>query len=147
MATNILAFPAQKPKVEPLLFAGLPVTKWVTIELPPGMLPRHPDPKNYTVIPIRGDGLQGDGIHHGDYVVTRKPFEGEQPQQGQLVAACTPKGLYVLRYYRTLRGMIRLATSHPDCEDLYFSDEQITIEGIYLHTLRPDEVEAIEPRH
>jgi tetratricopeptide (TPR) repeat protein len=73
------------------------------------------------------DSLILAGIRRGDVVQFRRTGEFDD---GDLVAAVTPEGRFVVFVRREPRGRLRLEGAHPLCPARYFSHDEINILGV-----------------
>lgn len=79
-----------------------------------------------------GDSLIDDGIYEGDIAVVEIT---EDVRNGQLVAVRTDGGLLIKYFYRDVKR-VRLEGRNASYTPLYFSRNQVVIEGIVRQIIR-----------
>jgi SOS-response transcriptional repressor LexA len=132
MSANVIPFAPVKPKPRKGSFLEhLTVKAWREVSPPKNARPFD----QFFACHISGDSLSGDGIFDGDYALARKPFELSEITRGRLAAVSTPLGLLVKHVHIGFDG-IRLESSNPDYEDLWFPPDDVEIVGIVVRVER-----------
>ena len=139
MSTNIIPFakPSDAPRAKPpkrkkeTFLEHQAAAQWREVRPIKGARPHD----KFFCCYICGDSLSGDGIYDRDYLVCRSTFKLSEVMHGHLAAVQTPCGLLVKHVYIGIKE-VRLASSNPNFEDLYFTPDVVEIVGIVVRVER-----------
>ena len=79
---------------------------------------------------VAGDSFADEDIRDGDVLVARRSFDLSEVTPGRLCLVRICDNEMLLKRVYAQGGMVRLASSNPVYEDMYYSDEFIEIVAI-----------------
>lgn len=86
------------------------------------------------VLRVRGDSMIDEQIRDGDYVVVSARQTAQNAEM--VVALIRGEAATVKRFYHEPDGRIRLQPANPTLAPLYFSEDEVQIQGIVVGVIR-----------
>lgn len=81
----------------------------------------------FAAVRVEGHSLVEDGIHDGDICIVQM---GAGARTGDLCVVLTPHGLTIKYLYPQEDGMALLRGANPECEDMVWEAQQISVQGV-----------------
>ena len=113
--------------------AGLPIEAIQdqdTVSVPHDMVRSG---NNY-VLRVKGNSMVDEQIRDGDYIIVNSRQTAENGEM--VVALVNGDSATVKKFYRERDGRIRLQPANPTMEPMYFSADEVEIQGIVVGVIR-----------